>query len=177
MKDSARNHFFRGTIILFRPAVKLIKDSEKWLSTRNQPAFLKDKGKEIAKVESLPRRSSRMLVRLLAEKREQRSVQKAFQRCLAFARFSARPGQEGSSKECNFPRMYFVLSFIVSTMNFLVKADYEERGKIDLGEMTRSVNFEDRSNFSNLYFIFPFFPRKFATRIFAVIVRLLLGTR
>lgn len=127
-------------------------------------AFLKDTGKEIAKVESLPRRSSRMLVRLLAEKREQRSVQKAFQRCLAFARFSARPGQEGNSKECNFPRMYFVLSFIVSTMNFLVKADYEERGARSISgkrsySSTRSVNFHDRSNlFPTFILSSPSFP-------------------
>lgn len=144
-------------------------------------AFLKDTGKEIAKVESLPRRSSRMLVRLLAEKREQRSVQKAFQRCLAFARFSARSGQEGNSKECNFPRMYFVLSFIVSTMNFLVKADYEERGARSISgkrsyssTRLRSISTIDRTFFQPLFYLPLLSPKiRDTNRIFAAI----LGTR
>lgn len=90
-------------------ALQLIKDnvSEKWLLTRiSCSAFLEDTGKS-----GKSRRRSRMLVRLLAEKREQRGVEKAFRR------WRSPDSQEGNSKECNFPRMYFVLS-IVSTMNF-----------------------------------------------------------
>lgn len=81
---------------------------------------------------------SRTLVRLLAEKREHRGVEEAFQRWLRRSPDSREGlGQGGNSKECNFPRVYFVLS-IVSTMNFPVKADYEDLtrggagGRIDI---------------------------------------------
>lgn len=61
----------------------------------------------------------------------------------------SRLGQEGNSKECNFPRMYFVLS-VVSTMNFLVKADYQDtEATIDIAFAKRphscTVNFDDLS--------------------------------
>lgn len=110
----------------------LIKDkrvSEKWLSTP-PPHSSKNTGESGG--------VSRTLVRLLAEKREHRSVEEAFQRWLRRSPDSREGlGQGGNSKECNFPRVYFVLS-IVSTMNFPVKADYEDLtrggagGRIDI---------------------------------------------
>lgn len=114
-------------------ALQLIKDnvSEKWLLTRiSSSAFLEDTGKS-----GKSRRRSRMLVRLLAEKREQRGVEKAFRR------WRSPDSQEGNSKECNFPRMYFVLS-IVSTMNFS-SSDYEDyrQGRREAGSISRSTVF------------------------------------
>lgn len=115
-------------------ALQLIKDnvSEKWLLTRiSCSAFLEDTGKS-----GKSRRRSRMLVRLLAEKREQRGVEKAFRR------WRSPDSQEGNSKECNFPRMYFVLS-IVSTMNFSsspITRTYRQ-GKREAGSISRSTVF------------------------------------
>lgn len=147
-------------------ALQLIKDnvSEKWLLTRiSSSAFLEDTGKS-----GKSRRRSRMLVRLLAEKREQRGVEKAFRR------WRSPDSQEGNSKECNFPRMYFVLS-IVSTMNFssspITRTTGRGEGKQDRYRARPysyacSINFDDRFQFSNLYLspLLSFFPRKFATR-------------
>lgn len=147
-------------------ALQLIKDnvSEKWLLTRiSSSAFLEDTGKS-----GKSRRRSRMLVRLLAEKREQRGVEKAFRR------WRSPDSQEGNSKECNFPRMYFVLS-IVSTMNFssspITRTTDRGEGKQDRYRARPyfyacSINFDDRFQFSNLYLspLLSFFPRKFATR-------------
>lgn len=141
-------------------ALQLIKDnvSEKWLLTRiSCSAFLEDTGKS-----GKSRRRSRMLVRLLAEKREQRGVEKAFRR------WRSPDSQEGNSKECNFPRMYFVLS-IVSTMNFssspITRTTDRGKGKQDryrarpYPTRVRSISTID-SNFPTFIspLFFPSFP-------------------